>query len=338
MALTACSGPSGTDDDRIGVTLIVKTNSNPFYVAMQDAAETAAVDAGVDLTMAAGKEDGDEETQIKAIEDAIVRGDAGILIVTNGPGVLDAIAKARDAGLYVIGLDTPPDPADAVDINFASDNRLAGQLIGEWAAGTLAGQDAVIGMIDAFDDKVVGVDVNRDQGFLEGMGIPLGDEGIFGDEPPTGTYTGGDGGNYVIVGNQASVGSEDGGLAATETLLSINPDINVIYTVNEPTAYGVNQALQAAGKTGVIVVSIDGGCGALESIADGSIGATGAQRPDQMAVLGIDAMVELVKNGTKPEVTEGLDFFNTGITLVTDSPVAGVDSIDSTAAQDTCWG
>ena len=337
LGLAGCTGSTGTtSDDKIGVALIVKTNSNPFFVAMQDGAKAAADDAGVSLTLAAGKEDGDEDTQIKAIEDAIARGDQGILITPNGPGVLDAIAKARDAGLYVIALDTPPDPADAVDITFATDNRLAGQLIGEWTAAQLNGDKATIALLDLFDDKIVSVDYNRDQGFLEGMGIDVADGNVNGDEATTGTYSGGD---YEIVGNEASNGAEDGGLAAMETLLSKNPDINVVYTINEPAAYGAYQALQAAGKTeGVIIVSVDGGCAGVANVKDGIIGATSQQYPVKMAELGVQAIVDLAKNGTKPSVSDGLDFFNTGVALVTDTPAEGVESIDTTEASSICWG
>ena len=66
----------------------------------------------VDLTVASGKQDGDDQGQITAIEDAIARGDKGILITPMSTGVNAAIKKARDAGLYVIALDTPPDPAE----------------------------------------------------------------------------------------------------------------------------------------------------------------------------------------------------------------------------------
>jgi len=338
LGLAGCSGnaDAGKNDDSVGVALIVKTNSNPFFVAMQDGAESAADEAGVKLTLAAGKEDGDEDTQIKAIEDAIARGDQGILITPNGPGVLDAIDKARQAGLYVIALDTPPDPADAVDITFATDNRLAGQLIGEWTAAQLDGEKATIALLDLFDDKIVSVDYNRDQGFLEGMGIDVADKNANGDEDATGTYSGGD---YEIVGNEATNGAEDGGLAAMETLLSKNPDINVVYTINEPAAYGAYQALQAAGKEkDVLIVSIDGGCAGVKNVKDGIIGATSQQYPVNMAELGVKAIVDLAKNGTKPSVTDGLDFFNTGVALVTDKPVDGVESIDTTAASDICWG
>ena len=343
-ASTGCagSGPAtgGGADDEIGVSLIVKTNSNPFFIAMQDGAKAAAEKDGVKLTLAAGKEDGDEDTQIQAIEAAISKGDKGILITPNGPAVLDAIDKARQAGIYVIALDTVPDPADAVDITFATDNFLAGEYVGQWTAGALDGKDAVIGLIDLFDDKAVSVDYNRDQGFLSGLGIDLGDKNVNGDEASTGSYAGGKGGSYEIVGNEASQGAEDGGRTAMENLLAKNPDINVVYTINEPAAYGAYQALEAAGKSkdDVLIVSIDGGCAGVGQVKDGIIDATSQQYPVKMAELGVKSIVDLVKDGTKPENSEGLDFFNTGVQLVTDTPVKGVESIDTAAALDICWG
>lgn len=340
VGLVGCSPEnSAGGDDEIGVALIVKTSTNPFFVAMKEGAEAAAADSGVSLTFSAGKEDGDEDTQIKAIEDAVARGDQGILITPNGPGVNDALTKARDQGLYVIALDTPPDPADTVDITFATDNRLAGQLIGEWTANQLEGEKATIALLDLFDDIIVSVDYDRDQGFLEGMGIDVADPKVNGDEASTGSYSGGKGGDYEIVGSAATNGAEDGGLAAMETLLSKNPDINVVYTINEPAAYGAYQALQAAGKTDdVLIVSVDGGCAGVGYVEEGIIGATSQQYPVKMAELGVEAIAELAKNGTKPSVTDGLDFFNTGVALVTDKPAEGVESIDAAAANEICWG
>ncbi|WP_345751474.1 substrate-binding domain-containing protein [Microbacterium rhizophilus] len=345
LAITGCaasSTPGGSPSDgdaagsEIGVSLIVKTTTNPFFVAMQEGAEAAADELGVELTMAAGKEDGDEDTQIQAIENAISKGDAGILITPNGPAVEDALIKARDAGLYVIALDTPPADPESVDITFATDNFLAGQEIGKWTAAKLGGEKATIALIDLFDDKVVSVDFNRDQGFLDGMGIDTADAAKNGDEAATGSYSGGD---YEIVGNEASQGAEDGGRTAAETLLSKNPDINVVYTINEPAAYGAYEAFKAAGKTdGLIVVSIDGGCAGVDAVKDGTIGATSQQYPVKMAELGVQAIFDLVDSGKAPEVTSGLDFYNTGVALVTDDPQDGVDSIDTAAGSEICWG
>jgi fructose transport system substrate-binding protein len=335
FGLAAC-GSSGGDDGKVGVSLIVKTTTNPFFVAMQNGAKKAAKEEGVDLTLAAGKSDGDEATQIQAIENAISQGQKGILITPNGPGVVDAIKKARDQGLFVIALDTPPDPADAVDITFATDNFAAGEAIGSWTAKKLGGKKATIAMLDLFDDKVVSVDYNRDQGFLKGMGIDTKNPKKNGDEAKSGKYSGGD---YTIACNEATTGAEDGGTSAMETCLSKDSDINVVYTINEPAAYGAYQALKSAGKEkGVTIVSVDGGCAGVGYVKDGIIGATAQQYPLKMASEGVKAIAALAKNGTKPKPTEGLDFFNTGVALVTDQPQDGVESIDTAKGKSICWG
>src|SRR5215213_1683424 len=194
LALAACGGggdtgtpgaegsEGGGGGEEIAVTLITKTSTNPFFIAMQKGAEEAGKANNVSITTAAGKEDGDEATQIQAIEAAQARGDAGILITPATDGVNPAIQAARDAGLYVAALDTPPNPPDVVDITFATDNFKAGELIGKWAAAQMNGQKANIAMLDLFNDKIVSVDFNRDQGFLTGMGIDVKDKGKNGDE------------------------------------------------------------------------------------------------------------------------------------------------------------
>jgi fructose transport system substrate-binding protein len=338
-AAGAGSGSTAAADETVGVSLIVKTTTNPFFVAMEDAAKADAQKANVKLTLAAGKKDGDTDSQIQAIENAISRGDKGILITPNGPSVNNEIAKARKAGLYVIALDTPPDPANTVDITFATDNFAAGQSIGKWTAAQLGGKKAVIGMLDLFNDQIVSVDVNRDHGFLDGMGIDFGDKTKNGGEAASGKYTGGQGGDYEIAGHQATQGAEDGGRSAMETLLSKNPNINVVYTINEPAAYGAYQALKAAGKDkDVTIVSVDGGCAGVGYVKQGIIGATAQQYPSKMAELGMEAIAKIARGGAKPEVSSGLDFYNTGSKLVTDKAASGVDSIATDSAASMCWG
>ena len=333
------SGGSGGDTTPVAVALITKNSTNPFFIAMQEGAKEAAEEYNVDITIGAGAEDGDEQGQIELIENAIAGGLDGILITPNGPGVNGAITEARDAGLFVIALDTPTDPADIVDITFATDNFKAGTLIGQWAAAQLDGEKAVIALLDDFTDKIVTVDYRRDQGFLTGMGIDTADPELNGDEASTGSYTGGAGGDYEIVCNEATEGSIDGGRTAMENCLTRNPDINVVYTINEPAANGAYNALDAAGATdGVLIVSVDGGCAGVQLVADGVIGATAQQYPLDMASLGVEAIANIARGGEPPAVTEGLDFYDTGVALVTDQPVEGLDSIDTTKGLDLCWG
>ena len=334
LVLSACS-KSDSGSDKVAVSLITKDQSNPFFVAMIKGATAKAESLGVELTVSSGKDESDYAGQISAIENAISAKHAGILIVPVSTEVNAAITKARDAGLFVIALDTPPDPADIVDITFATDNCEAGRLIGQWTAKKLAGKKATIALLDIFDDRIVSVDYCRDNGFLDGMGIDVKDPKVMGDEAKTGKYSGGD---YEIVGNVATGANEDGGRTGMEQLLAKNKKINVVYTINEPTAIGACAAAAAAGIKLDVMVSVDGGGAGINAVKSGCINATSQQYPLLMADLGVQAIYDIVKNGTKPTTSEGLDFFNTGVKLITDDPQEGVPSETTEYGLANAWG
>ena len=329
----------------VAVSLITKDSTNPFFVAMQEGAKAKAAELGVDLTVGSGKEEGDDAGQIELIENAIAQGQAGILITPMSVNVNDAIKKARDAGLYVIALDTPTDPPDVVDITFATDNCLAGQAIGEWAAGKLNGEKAIIAELVIFNDRVVSVDYCRANGFLKGMGIEVPTLEDMTSPAPTGSYTTGAGGEYEIVCLEATGANEAGGKTGMETCLSKNPDINVVYTINEPTAFGAAEALKAAGKTigtDVIIVSVDGGLAGVEAVKAGEIQATSQQYPLLMASLGVEAIKAIADGGAPPSPTSANgEFFDTGVKLCTDMPMDTVTAAEQWTAQqciDNAWG
>lgn len=310
--------------------LITKTDTNPFFVKMKEGAQAKADELGIELKSYAGKIDGDHESQVAAIEACVADGAKGILITASDTkAIVDSVKAARDAGLLVIALDTPLDPIDAADATFATDNFQAGLLIGEWAKATMgdAAANAKIAMLDLAVAQP-SVDVLRDQGFLQGFGIELGDPNKWGDET-----------DPRVVGHEVTAGNEEGGLKAMETLLAKDPDINVVYTINEPSAAGAYEALKAVGKEGsTLIVSVDGGCPGVKNVKDGVIGATSQQYPLLMASKGIEAIAAFAKDGTKPAPTEGKAFFDTGVALITDKPAAGVDSIDTTKGTELCWG
>jgi fructose transport system substrate-binding protein len=345
LVLAACgssgggSSSSGSGDSAVGVSLILKTLSNPYFVSMQNDAKAEAAKDNVTLTVAAGKTDGDTQSQISAIDNAISRGDKGILITTNGDAVNSELRKAKQAGIYVIALDTVPNPADTVDITYATDNEQAGRLIGQYAAAKLDGGRAVIAMLDLFNNQVVSVDTNRDHGFLEGMGIDPGSKSQNGQEAKSGNYTGGKGGSYTIACHQPTQGAIPGGKTAMENCLSANGDINVVYTINEPAADGALQALQAAGKNDAMVVTIDGSCQYVKGLLkEGKIAADSAQYPGKMAGQGVKTIADLARGGQKPSLPDGEDFIDTGTKLVTADPVQGVDSQTPDEAAQNCWG
>jgi fructose transport system substrate-binding protein len=324
----AFASPASAAD--VSACLITKTDTNPFFVKMKEGAEAKAKELGVTLKAYAGKIDGDSESQVAAIETCIADGAKGILITASDTkGIVPTVQKARDAGLLVIALDTPLEPIDAADMTFATDNLLAGELIGKWAAATLgdAAKDARVAFLDLTPSQPT-VDVLRDQGFMKGFGIDVKDINKIGDED-----------DPRIVGHDVTNGNEEGGRTAMENLLQKDPSINVVHTINEPAAAGAYEALKAVGKEkDVLIVSVDGGCPGVQNVIDGVIGATSQQYPLMMAALGIEAIKKFADTGEKPQATEGKNFFDTGVALVTDKPAAGVESIDTKTGKDKCWG
>ncbi|RLQ87574.1 sugar ABC transporter substrate-binding protein [Notoacmeibacter ruber] len=329
MACFALAAPAQAQD-KTTACLVTKTDTNPFFVKMKEGAQQKAEELGIELQSYAGRIDGDNQSQVQAIESCIAAGASGILITpSDTKAIVDSVQKARDAGLLVIALDTPLDPVDAADATFATDNFVAGQLIGQWAKAKLGdeAENAKIAMLDLSEAQPT-VDVLRDQGFLSGFGIDTVNENVIGDEEDS-----------RVVCNDVTDGNEEGGRRAMENCLQKDPGINVVYTINEPAAAGAYEALKSVGKeSDVLIVSVDGGCPGVKNIEDGVIGATSQQYPLLMASKGIEAIAAYAKDGTKPETTEGKNFTDTGVNLVTNEPVDGVESIDVSEGTDRCWG
>jgi fructose transport system substrate-binding protein len=310
-------GGSASKDEQVTIGLITKTETNPFFVKMKEGAQAQAKKDNVKLLTASGKTDTDFASQIAAMENMTTQGAKGILLVpASSKAVVPAIKKARDAGVTVIALDTPPEPQSAVDALFATDNLKAGELIGQYAKAKAAemGITPKIAMLDLAPGVSVGV--LRHNGFLKGFGIKEGDPQIVGAAPTE--------------GNIAK------GQAAMENLLQKDPGINVIYSINEPSGFGGAQALKAAGKDpkDFILVSVDGGCDAIKrGIKTGVIDATSQQYPLKMASLGVEKIAAAVRGGAKPS-----GYTDTGVSLITNEPVKGVDSKDATFGTENCWG
>ena len=318
-------GGAMAQSGEVSACLVTKTDINPFFVKMREGAQAKAEELGVKLMTYAGKVDGDADTQIAAIESCIAAGVKGILLTQNDSAALvPVIEQARAAGILTIMLDTPLDPADAADATFATDNFEAGVLIGKWAAGSLGEKtaDAKIALLNLNPQQIT-VDYMRNQGFMQGFGIVVKDPTRIGDED-----------DARIVGNEVTNANEEGGLTGMETLLQVDPGVNLVYTINEPTAAGAYEALKTAGREkDVLMVSVDGGCPGVQAIKDGELGATSMQFPLRMASMGIEAVAAFAKDGTKPAAS-----VNTGVELVTDHPVEGLKSLTSEEALKQCWG
>jgi len=316
---------SGTSSLAAGepvIGLITKTETNPFFVKMKEGAGAAARAKGAKLLSGAGRTDGDNAGQVTAMENMIAAGAKTILITpSDSKAIIPAIKKARDKGVMIIALDSPTDPADATDALFATDNFKAGVLIGQYAKAALAGKPAKIVTLDLFPGHPVGA--QRHNGFLQGFGLPSNDAKSNELAKPA-----------EVVCMADSFGDRAKGQTAMENCLQKTPDVNVVYTINEPAAAGAYNALKKAGKEkGVIIVSVDGGCEGVKNVGAGVIAATSQQYPLKMASMGVEAGIEYAKSGKK-----AAGYTDTGVTLIAARPVAGVESKDVKTGTDLCWG
>jgi fructose transport system substrate-binding protein len=313
VVVVAC----GSNKKRVTVGLIVKRNTNPYWVTMKDTAQDTASDNNVKLLTAAGTSDIDNASQVAAIRRMTAEGAKGIMIAPANPtAIVPAITQARRQGVTVVAVDTPTKPLAAVNALYATNNFEAGRLIGRYAKAKAIqrGITPRIAMLDLAPGITSG-DL-RHRGFLAGFGIRDGDP--------------------QIVGRAYTLGETLRAADAMRQLLRQHPGINVVYTVNEPAAFGAADALKAAGRSqdSVILVSVDGGCDAIKNfVRPGTIDATAQQYPDNMARLGVDTVAAALRGGPKPS-----GYRNTGVELITGDPAKGVASKNVAFGVRNCWG
>lgn len=323
LTLAACSsspepspagdGSTAASDETFTIGIVEQQLANPFFAKLQEAAVAQAKKQGLEIMTAESKVAGDTESQVKAIENMIARGVKGIVLdPASATALVDVVEQATAAGILVVTVNTSLDPLDAAAASFETDNFEGGRLMGQWAKASLGDAEARVAMLD-YDlaDKTAAA---RHDGFLDGFGIT--------DDSPE------------IAGTALTESNFETGQTAMENLLSAHRDINVLYTINEPAAQGAFAAISGAGvEDQVLVTSIDGSCAGVRSVKDGTIGATVMQFPTRMGEMAVDAIVEFVASGTRPE---GL--INSGTVLITDEPVDGIDSETSEWGLKNCWG
>jgi fructose transport system substrate-binding protein len=305
------SGTHAKPQASITIGYLVKTLTNPYFVAMHPVALAEAKKLGVKLVYEAGKYDGDNATQTSQIDDLITSGAKAIVLIPNlSAGIVPAVKRATARGISVIALDTATDPPSAVTSFIATDNYEAGVLNGLWARKKFAGKTPVIALLEG----TAGSEVNTDRmnGFLNGFGLNT---------------------RKYVVSDLITNGDQAKGQTAMENALTAHPTINLVWTVNEPAALGAATAVKAHGLAGkVTIVSMDGGCRGIKGVRDGLIDTDVMQFPRQMAKLGVDYAVKAAR-GQKIAA-----LIDTGEVLVTKAAQPFVPWSPISFGLANCWG
>jgi fructose transport system substrate-binding protein len=293
----------------ISICFLVKTLTNPYFVAMEPVAKAEAKKLGATLTYEAGKYDGDNATQTAQVDDCITRGVGAIVLIPElSSGIVPAVRRATAKHIAVLALDTATIPASAVTSFVATDNFLAGVKNGQWAKKAMGSTKPVIALLEGTPGSSVNTD--RMGGFLKGFGS----------------------GRKYVVSDLITSGDQAKGQTAMENALTAHPTINLVWTINEPAALGAAVAIRAKGMAGKVkIVSMDGGCRGIKAVQSGTINTDVMQFPRKMAQLGVFYGDQAALGKHIPAKVD------TGEPLVTKNPL-GLPHKSIQFGLANCWG
>ena len=287
--VTAASAAAQAADCKVGISMF--TLNAPYYAAQMQAAQDQAKKAGCTVSTSDGQND--MSKQIGDVEDMVSKGVNLLIINPRDPeGLVPAVNAAAKAGVKVVVIDSGLDPKANYVTLVQSSNDRNGFLVGQWIAKTMQGKPMKIALLSGDRGNVVGQE--RRLGVLRGIA-----EGQLVNEGKAG---------FEVVAQGWGGWNNDGGLKAMEDILTAHPDVNVVLGENDSMVLGARKALEAAGKTDVLLVAAaDGQKEALQMIKDGKYGATGLNDPDLVGRTAIDAGLKAV-DGSLPADFPKLDY------------------------------
>ena len=257
---TAASG----ETIKIGVS--VADQSNPFYIDIVDGMESAAKDGDELVIVDAGF---DAAKQLNDIDDMIQQGVKVMLIDPVDSNAIKSAVEACDAaGIPVIAYNSPLNFEIASTV--ATDNYLAGQLVGEAMGKALDGK----GEVAMLTYNVAEVCLDRANGFKDAIA-----------EYP----------DIKIVEEQEIQPGTDTALPVAENILQAYPDLAGMFALNDPSALGCVAAVESANLLyQVQIVGVDGSDDAKAAIAEGKMLASAAQDPVQIGSVAIETAYKVI--------------------------------------------
>ena len=286
----ADSGSSGGSDKTV-IGFIPMTLNNEYFITMVNGAKQKASELGVELNVQAGDQHASAAEQLTIVENMITSGvDAICIVPSSSEGLAAALKKCKDANIPVINLDTKLDDSVLKEAGmkvpfYGTDNYAGAKTAGEYVKAHFnpGTKTAILTGIEGQQNAA-----DRRNGFIEGAGDAI-----------------------KVVAEQSANWEVDQGYAATQNILTANPDVELIYCGNDGMAIGAVRAVKEANKTDQIkVIGFDGISEALNMIASGELYGSVAQFPAEMGILGVENAVKMIKG---EDVEQNID---TGAKLI----------------------
>lgn len=280
--LMACQ--RGTEGRRSRVALLMKAQSNPFFQAMEQGAQEAAKETGVELLVYYLPAETAADAQVAQVEDVIAKQVSAILIAPSGSSaIVPALLKANEAGIPVINLDNRIDQQSAAAAglkiaSFVGPDNVEGARLSCLELLRQAGPKARVAILEGIPAAVNAQ--QRKAGCLEALQQNAGAQ--------------------LVASQTANWGLDQGNTVFTD-MLQAHPEINALFAANDMMALGALQAIKAAGRAGSIIVTGYDNLEAVQpALKSGEMAATVDQHPGRIGGEGVRAAVKLLQGETIP--------------------------------------
>lgn len=258
------------------VVFIIKNLTTPFFLSMKEGAEAAGAELGIKVTVQAptsSEEGAGNEEQTQLIEQAIANKASAVCIApTDSNGIIPAVKKLKEAGIPVIASNTKIAEDGLANCFVGLENYTQGYNVAKKLCEGLGGKGKMF-----IIEGTAGAQTSIDR--VEGATAAI-------SEYP----------DIEVVAQQSASYKRATAMDVAQNLLQANPDVNAVYCCNDEMALGVVEAVDAAGKTGQILIGgADGNADALQCILDGKMYATAEANAFDQAYYSVVAAVNVLK-------------------------------------------
>ncbi|WP_175857702.1 substrate-binding domain-containing protein [Burkholderia anthina] len=302
--------PADPAHPKIGWTEI--TLGNPWFVELVNGAKRTAAKYGMTIDVQVA--DGDLQRQCSQIDNFVTRKmDLIVVDPTDTLGVSQCINRAVDAGIPVVTVGTIPDASARVLTTIQANAYGNGFEAGRYVARTM-GPDkpivaaALLGVVgnstseSRVNGMISGIVFERAQQLKLGMkqsDAMLRGFTLFQALKSSGKFDASDL-KFQVLAMGVGKWTEEGGLAATEDILSAHGDkMNLILAENDFMALGALRAVNGIGKQGQIQIAAaaDGFRVALNQVKKGNLLVTGKNSGEENGVAAIEFVNNIFRKG-----------------------------------------
>ena len=255
------------------IAIITPSHDNPFFKAEADGAAAKAKELGYDTMVLVHDDDANKQSEL--FDSAIAAGVKAIILDNAGAdATVAAVQKAKDAGIPSFLIDREITASGIAVSQIVSNNYQGAQLGGEEFVKLMGEKGDYAELLGKESDTNAGI---RSQGYHDII-----------DQYP----------DLKLVASQTANWSQTEAYTVMESMLQAHPEIKGVISGNDTMAMGAWAALEAAGRTDVVVVGFDGSNDVRDSILKGGIKATVLQPAYAQAQMAVEQADKYLKTGS----------------------------------------